>query len=113
MACKMELVRELDEGGIRIKRCVTHGIAVVEDGSSAITAHPNIHGSGSVAGMRDRGWWDGTDVTVRCHGWIYNVSQIVGASEMDKLAQEECRCGGCLLVRAGRGQAWEEARANG
>lgn len=38
-------------------------------------AHPSIHISGSVRGMKKLGYWDKWDVCVRCGNYIYNLSK--------------------------------------
>ena len=76
------------------------GIAWVADGSTGMgmSAHPNIDASGSVAGMKSIGYWDKTDMTVRSHGFIYNVSRLVGLDEeLTRIAAEACECAGCRL----------------
>jgi hypothetical protein len=72
------------------------GIAWVEDGTAGVghSAHPNIAASGSVEGMRDLGYWGKRDRTVRCRGFIYNISSCVVSDEYDRIAAQECRCGG-------------------
>ena len=73
------------------------GIAWIEDGTSGtgLSAHPNIHASGSIRGMRDRGWWGKKDRTVKSHGFIYNIDRSVGGdSADDKLVRNMCECGG-------------------
>ncbi len=37
--------------------------------------HPSIHVSGSVRGMKERGYWDKHDICVRCGNYIYNLSK--------------------------------------
>lgn len=73
------------------------GIAWIEDGTSGtgLSAHPNISATGSIRGMRDRGWWGKTDRTVKSHGWIYNIDKVAGGdSPDDKLVRNACDCGG-------------------
>lgn len=40
-------------------------------------AHPSIHHTGSVAGMKKLGYWGKDDVCVRCGQYIYNLSKTV------------------------------------
>mgnify|MGYP007088346073 CR=1 FL=1 len=72
------------------------GLAWVENGSSGVrhTAHPNIDETGSVAGMRDRGYWGRNDRTVTLDGFIYNIDRSVVDDEYDRLANDHCECGG-------------------
>lgn len=93
--CQIEIVREVGPSQV-LKRCRTHGIAFVADGQTgtAASAHPNIDRSGSVASMVKKGWWSKADKTVRCHGFIYNVSHRVGSDRLTHLAADACQCGG-------------------
>ena len=72
------------------------GIAWVEDGTTGNghSCHPNIDTSGSVRGMKQRGYWGKNDRTVRCHGFIYNIDRLVVTDELDEIARQHCRCGG-------------------
>jgi hypothetical protein len=82
---------------VKLFRDNVTGIAWIEDGTSGTgtSAHPHIHGSGSVAGMRKLGRWRKGDRTVKSHGWIYNIDQpIEPRSADDRLVQAACRCGG-------------------
>ncbi len=84
------------------------GIAWVEDGSSgcAISIHPNIDDSGSVKGMKNLGYWDKADRTVRSHGFIYNIDHSFIPTEkgswydMKRIVADECRCQACLERRS-------------
>ena len=72
------------------------GIAWVEDGTSGTghSCHPNIDRTGSVRGMKSRGYWDKKDRTVRSHGWIYNIDKCVVSGDLDETARQHCNCGG-------------------
>lgn len=72
------------------------GLAWVEDGTSGVShsPHPNIDASGSVAGMRDLGYWGRSDRAVNSHGFIFNIDCSVVSDELDELARAACRCGG-------------------
>jgi hypothetical protein len=92
---KRTLVRDL--GNYKeLHRDPRTGIAWVEDGSTGIghSAHSNIDASGSVRGMRERGYWKKDDVVVRSHGFIYNISSYVVSDDLDRIAAENCQCGG-------------------
>lgn len=82
---------------IELYRDEKTGITWVENGSTGNehSAHPNIDASGSVRGMKELGYWDKDDVTVRCNGTIYNVSKKVVTDELDAVAAEYCQCEGC------------------
>lgn len=77
------------------------GIAWIEDGSTGNghSAHPNIDATGSVKGMKQRGWWDRDAITVRSHGFIYNVSAVSCGDDLDGIAKEYCQCQGCNKYR--------------
>jgi hypothetical protein len=82
---------------VKLYRDPKTGIAWVEDGTSGSghSCHPNISASGSVAGMKKKGWWGRDDKTVRSHGFIYNVDVLsIGRDDLAELACEHCRCGG-------------------
>jgi len=77
------------------------GIAWIEDGSTGMghSVHPNIDITGSVRGMKERGYWDKTDKIVRSHGWQYNISKFVCSSELDEIVAEHCECEECIERR--------------
>lgn len=81
---------------VKLYRDPQSGIAWVEDGTtgSGHSCHPNISSSGSVRGMKDRGYWRKSDRTVRSHGFIYNIDECSVRGELDQLANDYCRCGG-------------------
>jgi hypothetical protein len=82
---------------VKLYRDPKTGIAWIEDGTSGTgtSAHPSIHSSGSVRGMKDRGWWGKKDRTVRSHGFIYNIDHAVGVrTPDDELVRNMCECGG-------------------
>lgn len=90
------LVREV-RPYVKLYRDPKTGIAWIEDGTSGtgLSAHPSIHATGSIRGMRDRGWWGKHDRTVKSHGFIYNIDQAAGGSSADdKLVRSMCECGG-------------------
>lgn len=78
------------------------GVAWIEEGSTgpSHSCHPNIDASGSVKGMKNLSYWGKRDRTVRSHGWIYNVDRVSVTDELDRIAEAECRCIGCLERRA-------------
>ena len=90
-----ELLRDVNPH-VHLYRDLKTGIAWVEDGYTGMghSCHPNIAATGNVAGMKNLGYWDKTDQTVRSHGWIYNVSHVTVTDELDELARRHCRCGG-------------------
>lgn len=89
------LIKKLAEH-VNLYRDPKTGLAWVEDGSTGNghTAHPSIHASGSVHGMKKLGYWDKSDRTVQSHGFIYNIDTLIITDEYDQIAAEHCRCGG-------------------
>ena len=80
---------------VRLYRDDKTGIAWVENNSLGIahSAHPNIDESGSVKGMKNLYW--GQDAkTVKCNGFVYNISSVICDDEYDELARQHCLCGG-------------------
>lgn len=80
------------------------GIAWVEDGTSGTghSAHPNIDASGSVAGMKRKGWWGKNDRTVRAHGFIYNIDILHTSDDYDVIAARACQCDGNHGIHDGK-----------
>lgn len=85
-----------------IKTCVDlymdtkTGIAWIENGNtgSRHSCHPNIDKTGSVAGMKKLGYWNKEDKTVKSHGFIYNIDNLVIGDELDEIVRHHCQCGG-------------------
>lgn len=77
------------------------GIAWIENGSTGMghSVHPNIDISGSVRGMKERGYWNKEDKIVRSHGWQYNISKFVCSDELDEIVAEYCQCEECKKRR--------------
>jgi len=92
---KKRLLEQIDEC-TALYRDEDTGIAWVENGhtGNGHTCHPNIHHTGSVNGMKRLGYWRHSDITVRSHGFIYNISKFTVSDEFDRLAAKHCRCGG-------------------
>lgn len=100
-----KLIKEINEY-TTLYRDDTTGIAWIEDGGTGlgISVHPNISNTGSVRGMKDRGYWGRKDRTVRSHGWIYNIDRLVvnNNNPLEKLlADTECKCQACIERREG------------
>lgn len=89
------LVRQIRDH-VSLHRDPKTGIAWVENGEAGIghSCHPNISATGSVRGMKEKGYWGKDDATVRCRGFIYNVSSVVVSDELDQIARDACQCGG-------------------
>lgn len=49
------------------------------------SCHPNIDKSGSVDGMKNLGYWDKNDKTLKQGDYIYNLSHVVCSSPLDEL----------------------------
>ncbi len=88
-------IRDIEEY-VELHRDPKTGIAWVEDGRSGNghSAHPNIDATGSPEGMKILGHWDRADVTVRCHGCIYNISKAKVSDRLDAIANKYCLCPG-------------------
>ncbi|MDD4779214.1 MAG: hypothetical protein PHT02_01230 [Tissierellia bacterium] len=77
------------------------GISWIEDGNTGMghSVHPNIDITGSVRGMKERGYWDKEDKIVRSHGWQYNISKFVCNDELDEIVAKHCQCEKCIERR--------------
>lgn len=79
------------------------GIAWIEDSGTGlgVSVHPNIDISGSVRGMKDRGYWGRNDRVVKSHGWNYNIDRFVcdKDNELECIVADECMCQGCIERR--------------
>lgn len=89
------LIRQIREH-VSLHRDPRTGIAWVENGEAGIghSCHPNISASGSARGMKAKGYWAKDDVTVKSHGFTYNVSSVVVSDDLDEIARQACQCGG-------------------
>ena len=81
---------------VKVYRDPKTSLCWVEDGTTGMghSCHPNIHGTGSVSGMKKLGHWNKSDRTVRSHGFIYNIDRCVITDDLDEIANTYCRCGG-------------------
>ena len=81
---------------VELHRDPKTGIAWVQDGSTGCghSCHPNIDHSGSVTGMKSRGFWNKEDRVIKCGGYSYNISRLVIDDKLDEVAAAQCRCGG-------------------
>lgn len=79
------------------------GLAWIEDGSTGckVSIHANIDSTGSVRGMKELGYWNKKDRTIRCSGFIYNIDSFVcdKENELEMIVADECRCQGCMERR--------------
>lgn len=91
-----KILLEVIRPHVKLYRNPRTGIAWVEDGTSGTghSCHSNIDSSGSVSGMKSRGYWGKNDRTVRSNGWIYNIDRLSVSGELDEIARQHCRCGG-------------------
>ena len=84
------------------------GIAKIQDGAMGIShsIHANISSTGSVRGMRVRGYWGKKDRAVRAGSFTYNIDSLVSDenSEYDKILKAECRCAAYLERRKDKPQ---------
>lgn len=77
------------------------GIAWIESNSTGLgySVHPNISSTGSVKGMKDRGYWNKKDKIVKSHGWQYNISQFITNDDLSKIVADYCMCEECKKRR--------------
>ena len=89
------LIREVREY-VTLHRDPRTGIAWVRNGTTGLehSAHANIHHTGSVAGMKVKGYWQKDARTVRSHGYIYNIDTLFVDDADDRTAALACQCGG-------------------
>lgn len=82
-----------------------NGLAWIEDGSTGMghSVHANIDATGSVRGMKERGYWNKKDRTIRSHGFIYNIDTFVCSSDLDRICAAECSCVACCERKAQKG----------
>lgn len=97
-----KMIRKVKEYAILYRDDKT-GIAWIQDGSSGcgFSVHANIDASGSVRGMKEKGYWRKKARTVRSHGFIYNIDTFVCDmdNEFERIVSEECCCAACLERR--------------
>lgn len=89
---------------VNLYRDDSNGIAWIENGSTGlcVSVHANIDSSGSVSGMKHRGYWSEDARTVESHGFIYNIDTFV-CDKLDKLEMivaDECMCDACIQRRS-------------
>lgn len=92
-----KILKKINEHAILYRDDRT-GIAWIEDGSTGLgySCHANISDTGSIRGMKDRGYWGKKDRCVRTHGFIYNIDTMVVSSDFDKIVAQNCRCEACV-----------------
>lgn len=63
-------------------------VTCIENGSVGIghTAHSNIDVTGSIKGMKSKGFWGKHDLIVKERGFYYNMSMVVIGDDLDALA---------------------------
>ena len=96
MAKTLELIAHVGDYK-DVYRNKTTGIAFIADGSTGLrhSCHANIYDSGSIRGMKARGYWNKKDRCVRSNGFIYNIDTYVVSGELDKIAAQYCLCDAC------------------
>lgn len=97
-----QFIRKFEEH-VNLYRDDKNGIAWIKNGriGIGISVHANISSSGSVLGMKARGYWGKKDRTVRSHGWIYNIDSFVcdKGNDLEMIVSNECRCQGYIERR--------------
>lgn len=98
-----KLISKIDEHAT-LYRDDRNGIAWIEDGSVGLglSCHPNIDASGSVAGMKNLGYWGKKDRVIQSHGFKYNIDKFVIdiENQYDLIVANECMCQGCIERRS-------------
>lgn len=91
-------LKEIEEH-IELHRCPRTGVAFVKNGKHGLihSAHGSIDITGSVIGMKLRGYWRKKDRTVRTHGAIYNIDSFIVTDKYDAIAGANCRCPSCSI----------------
>lgn len=67
---------------------ISKNVCSIENNSTGTghSVHPNISETGSVKGMKEKGYWRKEDKTVKFNGFIYNTSEVVISDPIDALA---------------------------
>ena len=88
-----------------VYRNVNTGIAFVHDGITGVrhSCHSNIDVSGSISGMKARGYWGKKDRCITCNGNTYNIDTLVIQNDLDRIASEACMCPACKERRLKNG----------
>ena len=93
------------------------GIAWIENGKSGlgVSVHANIDETGSVEGMKARGWWGHDARTVQSHGWIYNIDTFIcdPNNELEMIVANECMCTACQERRSQTHETVQISCSNG
>lgn len=97
-----DLIMQLDKptgGTVKVWRYNSgkaRGLVVIGDGGVGLghSCHPCIDSTGSVAGMKDRGWCEKHDHVVDAFGFKWNVDKFSARSGLDWVAAELCYCQG-------------------
>ena len=96
------LVKEI-KPNVHLYRDSKNGIVWIEDGTTglSISVHSNIDSSGSVNGMKSRGYWSKDARTCRSHGFIYNIDSFIcdKNDELEMIVANECMCAACIERR--------------
>ena len=97
-----QLIIKIDEHATLYRDSKT-GIAIITDGTAGIchSCHPSIDSSGSVRGMKKKGYWNKNDKVERAFGYQYNTSQFVieEDNKYDQIVADECNCDSCIERR--------------
>lgn len=78
------------------------GIAYIKDYNKGLgySCHPNISETGSVEGMKTRGYWGKEDRTVHSHGFIYDIDELSTEDGGAKVCEAFCMCDACRKKKA-------------
>ena len=97
MAKTLELIAHVGDYK-DVYRNKTTGIAFIADGSTGLrhSCHANIDNSGSIRGMKERGYWNKKDRCVRSNGYIYNIDTFIVTDCLDSIVANYCMCQACI-----------------
>jgi len=98
-----------DDPHVTLKLDTTTGIAWIEDRHHGVgvSVHANISSSGSIRGMKKKGWWGQNDRTANSHGFIFNLDTFICNQNdlLEVVVADHCQCKGCRERRASRQNA--------
>lgn len=89
-----QLIAKLDDNKTVYRYKCGIAVIVINGDYYSHDCHPSIHKSGSIHGMKAKGYWGKDDVIVRAGDWLYNTSRFCCHDEFDRIAARFCRCGG-------------------
>jgi len=82
---------------VELHRDAKTGIAWINDGKTGCeeSLHPSIDKSGSIKGMKKKGYWGKNDKIITCNNGHYNISKESQFSVYAKTLKKACKCSVC------------------